>query len=66
MSSFLRTRSLLISYAYVSIESSDRILLSSLALNGILSTSSVNTLCYLLLNLFCDFKINLLFIVNSL
>ena len=36
--------SLLLPYAYVSIESIDCILLSLLALNAILSTSSVNTL----------------------
>ena len=35
--------------------------LSSLALRVVFSTSSVNTLCILLLNLWCDFNINLLF-----
>ena len=53
--------SLLVSYAYVSIESIDSILLSSLALNAILLTSSINTLCFSFLNLPYDFNINLLF-----
>ena len=42
--SFLHIRSFLVPYAYVSIESIDYILLSSLALNSILLTSSVNIL----------------------
>ena len=37
------------------------VLLSSLALSGILLTSSVNTLYFSLLNLCCDFNISLLF-----
>ena len=40
--------------------------LSLLALNAILSTSSVKTLGFLLLNLCCDFNIFLLFFMNSL
>ena len=43
-----------------SIESIDCIHLSSLALNEILYTSAVNTSSFLLLNLCCDFNINLL------
>ena len=49
------TRSLLVPYAYISIELIDSILLPSLALNAILLTSSVNTLCFSLLNHCCDF-----------
>ena len=45
----------------VSIESSDCILSSSLALSAILITSSVNTLCLSLLNFCSVFNINLLF-----
>ena len=63
--SFLHTRYFLVSYAYVSIESIDCILLSSLELNAILVTSAVNTLCFLLQNLCCDFNIDLFF-MNSL
>ena len=55
ISSFLHTRSLLILYVYVSIESIDCILLSSLALNAILLTFSVNTLCFSLPDLCCYF-----------
>ena len=55
ISSFLHTRSLLILYVYVSIESTDCILLSSLALNAILLTFSVNTLCFSLPDLCCYF-----------
>ena len=40
--------------------------LSSLTLRSILLTSSVNTLYFSLLNLFCCFNINLLFLMNSL
>ena len=49
----------LFSYAYVSLQSIDRINLPSLPLNGILSTYSVNALSSLLLNLCCDFNIDL-------
>ena len=51
---------------YNSIKSVDWILLSSLLLNAILLTSSVNRLCFLLLFLCCDFKINRLFFRNFL
>ena len=61
VSSFLHTSSLLVPYTYISIESIDCILLSSLALYVILLTSSVNTLSFLLLNLRRDFNIDLLF-----
>ena len=63
-SSFLLTRSLLVPYAYVSIESNDCILLSSFELNAILLISLVNTLCLSLLNL-C-FNIDLLFLIDFL
>ena len=63
-SSFLLTRSLLVPYAYVSIESNDCILLSSFELNAILLISSVKTLCLSLLNLCCVFNIDLLFLMN--
>ena len=56
-SSFVHTRASLVAYAYVSIESIGCILLSSLALNPILLTSSVNTLRFLLVNLCYDFGI---------
>ena len=56
---FFNTRSLLTSYAYVTIESIDWILLSSLALNTILLTSSVNTLYSSVLNHCSDFNTNL-------
>ena len=48
---FLYTSSWLIQYAYVSIEPIDCNLLSSLAVNAILLTSSVNTICFSLLSL---------------
>ena len=63
---FTPNRSLLILYAYVSIESNDCIFLSSFELNAIILISSVKTLCISLLNLFCVFNIDLLFIMNSL
>ena len=66
VSSFLCIFSSLVLFAHVSIESIDCILLSSLALNAILLTSSVNTLCFFILSLYCDFNINLLFFMNSL
>ena len=53
--------SLFATYAYASIESIDCILLTSLALNAILLTSLINTLCLSLLNLHGDFNINLFF-----
>ena len=66
ISPFLLTRSLLVPYAYVSIESIDCILLSSFELKAILLISSVKTLCLSLLNLCCVFDIDLLFLMNSL
>ena len=60
------TKSLLIPYAYVSIESIDFILLSSFELKAILLISSVKTFCVSLLNLFCIFIIDLLFFIKSL
>ena len=57
----LHTKSLLLPYTYVSIEF---IKLSSLAFNRILLTYSVNTSCFSLLNLCCDFNINSLFFMN--
>ena len=65
MSSFLHTRSLLVPCVYVSIESIDYILLLLLALETILLTSSVNTLCFSLLNICCYFNINLFFMNYS-
>ena len=64
ISSFSLTRSLLFSYAYISIESIDCILLSSFELKAILLISSVKTLCFSLLNLCCVFNIDLLFLMN--
>ena len=61
VSSFLHTKSLL-----GKDESSDCLLLSSLARHAILLTSSVNTLYFLLLNLCCDFCIDLLFFYGFL
>ena len=54
------TRAFVATYAYVSMESIDWILLSSFELNVILLLSSVKTLCLSLLNS-CCFFINLLF-----
>ena len=51
ISSFSLTKSLLVSYAYVSIKSIDCIILSSSELKAILLISSVKTLCLSLLNL---------------
>ena len=66
ISSFPLTISLLVPYAYLSIELIDCILLSSFELKAILFISSVKTLCLSLLNLCCVFNINLLFLMNSL
>ena len=66
ISSPLHATPLLIPHTYASIESIDCILLSSFELKAILLTSSVKTVCLLLLNLCCVFTINLLFLVNSL
>ena len=56
ISSFSLTRSLLVLYAYVSVESIDCILLSSFELNSVLLISSVKTLCLCFLNLSCVFN----------
>ena len=64
MTSFSRTRPLLISYAYVSIKSVHRTLLSSFELKAVLLISSVKRLCLSLLNLRCVFNIGLLFLMN--
>ena len=66
ISPFLHTMCLLIPYVYVSIKSIDYILLSSFELKAILLNSSVKTLYLSLLNLCCDFKINLLFFMDFL
>ena len=66
VSSFLHTRSLLVPYTYVSIESIYCILLSQLAINAIFIASSFKTLCFLLLNLCYDFNTSLLIFVNTL
>ena len=58
-SSFIHTRSLLVPYAYVSIETIDCILLSSFELKSILLISSVK-ICLSLLNLCWVFNIDLL------
>ena len=57
ISSFLHTRSLLVSYTYVSIESIGSILLSPLALNTIFLISLENTLCFWFVNLCCGFSV---------
>ena len=61
ISLFLLTRSLLVPYVYVSMESVDCILLSSFELKAILLTSSVKILCFSLLNMCCLFNISLFF-----
>ena len=66
MSSFSLTRSLLVPYAYVSIESIDCILLSSIELKAILLISSVKTLYLSLLNLYYVCNIIFLYFMNSL
>ena len=65
ISSFLNTRSLFIAYGHLSIQWIEYIFLSSLALNAVLLTSTANKLCFLPLNLCCDFSMNLLFFTNS-
>ena len=62
VSSFLHTRSLLVPCSYVSVESIDRILLSSSELKAALLISSVKTLCPSLSNRYCFFNIRLLFL----
>ena len=64
ISSFLHIKFLLVPYA--SIELIHCILYTSLAFNTILSTSSVNILCFMPLNHCCDFSISLLFLMNHL
>ena len=66
MSSFSLTRSLLVPYAYVSIESIDCILLSSIELKAILLISSVKTLYLSRLNLCYVCNIIFLYFMNSL
>ena len=65
-SSLSLSKSLLVRYAYVSLESIDCILLLLFELKGILLISSVKTLCFSLLNLCCIFNINLLLFIISL
>ena len=55
---FFHTRSWLVPHAHVSAKLIDCILLSSLALNAVLITSSVNALCFSLLDFYCDFNID--------
>ena len=62
----LHTRYLSIPYAYISIESTDCILLSSFEITAILLISSVKKICFSLLNLCCVVNIILLYFVNSL
>ena len=66
ISSFLYAKSLLVSYAYVSVDSIDCNLLSSFELKVIFLISSVKTLCLSFLNLYCIFNIILLFFTNYL
>ena len=66
ISSFSLTKSLILPYAYVSIESVDCILLSSFKLKAVLLISSVKTLCLSLFNLCCVFNIDWLFLMSSL
>ena len=63
---FLHARSLIVPYACVSIKSIDYIHLSLLPVNAILWTFFVDTLCFFLFNLCCDFNIISLFSMNSL
>ena len=62
--SFYFNRSLLVPYVYASTESIDCILLLLLEHNAILLNSSVNKLCFLLVNCW-EFYINLLFFMNA-
>ena len=64
ISSFLHTRSLLVSCAYVSIEAVDCILLS-IELKSFLLIFSVKTLWLPLFSLCCVFNVTLLFFTNS-
>ena len=65
ISPFLHTRSFLVPYAYVSIESIDCTLLLSFKVKAILLIFSIKTLCLSLLNLCFVFNVNLLFFRNS-
>ena len=66
ISSFLNTRSLLVLYAHVSTELIDCIPLPSIELTGILSVSSLETLCLSLRNVCCIFNIIVLYFINVL
>ena len=66
ISSFSLNRSLLIPFAYVSVEWIDCFILSLFELKAILTIFSIKTLCFSLLNLCCVFNINWLFFTNSL
>ena len=63
---FSCTRSLLIPYTYVPIKSTDCITLSSFELTVIILISSVKSLCLSLLNLYCVFNIDILFLIGFL
>ena len=65
ISSFFHTRSLLITYSYVSMESIDCILLPLLALISISLSSSVSIFCFSRQNLCCNLNFNLLFYMSS-
>ena len=62
ISSILCIISLLVPYAYVSLELIDSILVSLWTVNAAFLTSSTNTIWFLLLNLYCESNINLLFL----
>ena len=66
MSSYSLSRSFIVLYAYVFIESIDYIFLSSFEIKAILLISSVETLCLSLLDLCCVCNINLLFFMKCL
>ena len=63
---FSLTRSSIVPYAYVSIESIDCNFLSVVEVKAIFLISSMKTLCLSPLKLCCIFNIDLLFLVNSL
>ena len=64
ISSFSLTRSLLVPYVYVFIESIDCILLSSFKAKEILLMFSVKAICLSLLNSCCVFKIDILSLMS--
>ena len=66
VSSFSPTKSLLVPYAFFSIESFDCILKSSFEIKAILLISLVKTLCLSFLIFCCVFNISLLFLTNYL